>query len=102
LAVLAMLELDGDSPGLMAASAKLDELRPRVDGLLLRMAAPTVTGMVLFQLWESPEARQRNQDDPTHSEALQTSGMEALVKGSRATTFEDVELRRIAVTEAPR
>jgi hypothetical protein len=34
--------------------------------------------------------------------ALQTSGMKTLVKGSRATTFEDVELRRIAVTEAPR
>jgi hypothetical protein len=102
VAVLAMLELDGDSEALIAASAEVDQLRPRVDGLLLRMAAPTATGMVLFQLWESAEARQRNQDDPTHGEALQASGLKALIKGSRAMTFEDVELRRIAVSEAPR
>jgi hypothetical protein len=95
-----MLEIDGDSERLMAASAEVDRLRPTVDGLLLRMAAPTSTGMVLFQLWESAEARGQNQDDPAHARILETTGMRSLVEGSRARTFENAELRRVAVTEA--
>ena len=99
MAVLAMLELDGDAEQLMAASAEVDRLRPAVGGLLLRMTAPTATGIVLFQLWESAEARRHNQQDPAHGRALEASGMKSLIGDSRARTFENVELSRLASTE---
>ena len=61
------------------------------------MIARTPTGMTLFQLWESPAARQANQDNPAHTSALEESGMRAAIRGSRPTTFDDVELRIPAV-----
>jgi hypothetical protein len=97
MAILAMLEIDGDTAQLMEAAAEIDRLLPNVDGLLLRMNAPTETGMVLFQLWESAEVRQRNQDDPEHREALQASGMAALLTTTRSRTFDGAELLRVAV-----
>jgi hypothetical protein len=90
-----MLEIDGDPVRLMAASAEMDRLRPAPDGLLVRMAAPTETGMVLFQLWDSSAARSRNQEDPTHAEALAASGMKALGGAIRSRAFEGVELLRV-------
>ena len=67
MGVLAMLELDGDTESLLAAVADLGRRLGDPDGLLLRIVAPTDDGMVLFQLWESPAARQANADDPHHA-----------------------------------
>jgi hypothetical protein len=100
VAVLAMLEIDGDSTRLMAASAEIDRRLPQPNGLLVRMAAPTGSGMVLFQLWDSAAAREENQTDPKHREALEASGMTALATAMRSRTFDGVELRRVAAEAA--
>ena len=60
--------------------------------MVARIVAPTETGIVLFQLWESAEARARHADDPRHAEALEASGMRALVSGTRSRSFESAEL----------
>lgn len=96
MGVLAMLELEGDTAGLLEAGEELERLLPASEGLLLRIVAPTENGMVLFQLWESAEARQRNADNPGHTEALEASGMSALVRGSRSRAFEGAELQHLA------
>lgn len=96
MGVLAMLELEGDTAGLLEAAEELERLLPDSEGLLLRIVAPTETGMVLFQLWESADARQRNADNPGHAQALEASGMRALVRGSRSRAFEDAELQHLA------
>lgn len=95
-----MLELDGDTARLMAASADVDKRLPAPEGLLVRIAAPTDDGMVLFQLWESAEARRRNAEDPAHAEALVASGMRALIRGSRTRVFDGAALRRAASAES--
>ncbi len=61
----AMLELQGETPALMAASEELDRRLPAPEGLLARID----DGVVLFQLWESSAARQRNAEDPAQAEA---------------------------------
>ena len=94
--VLAMLELDGDAASLMAAGSALDELLGTPRGLMARIVAPTESGIVLFQLWRTPEDRQRNADDPGHREALEASGMLAAATGMRSRTFEDAELQLFA------
>jgi hypothetical protein len=94
MGVLAMLELEGDTPELMAASVEVDRLLPAPDGLLARIVAPTDDGMVLFQLWESAAARQRNADDATHAEALAASGILAAARGMRSRIFDDAVLQR--------
>ena len=91
--ILAMLELDGDTDALLAAGAELERLLPEPDGLVARMVAPTATGIVLFQLWASADARQRNADDPGHRDALAESGMFALVTGTRSRAFEHTTLQ---------
>jgi hypothetical protein len=100
MGVLAMLELQGETPDLMAASEELDRRLPAPQGLLARIVAPTDDGMVLFQLWDSGAARQRNADDPAHADALEASGMLAALRGSRSRVFDDAVLRRFAGTEA--
>lgn len=92
MGVLAMLELDGDTAALLEATARLEDLLPSPEGLRLRIVAPTDDGIVLFQLWETPEARQRNADQPGHAEALEASGMTARVRASRAHAFDDAVL----------
>ena len=92
MGVLAMLELEGDTAALLEAAERLEDLLPAPDGLQLRIVAPTEDGILLFQLWASAEARQRNADQPGHAEALEASGMTSIVRGSRARTFEDAEL----------
>jgi hypothetical protein len=93
MGVLAMLELDGDTAALLGAAEKLEDLLPAPEGLRLRIVAPTDGGIVLFQLWESAEARQHNADEPGHAEALEASGMTSIVRGSSARAFEGAELR---------
>lgn len=90
--VLAMLELEGDTDELAAAMAKLSTLLPDPDGLLVRIVAPTDAGMVLFQLWESPAARQANADAPGHRDALRDSGMLDAMRASRSRVFERAQL----------
>src|SRR5213592_4818133 len=99
MGVLAMLELQGETGDLMAAAEEIDRRLPHPDGLLARIVAPTDDGMVLFQLWESAEARQRNADDPMHAEVLVASGMRAAMRGSRSRAFDQAVLRRLAGTE---
>jgi hypothetical protein len=92
MGVLAMLELEGDTAALLEAAEELERRLPAAEGLLLRIVAPTDSGLVLFQLWESPEARARNADSPGHAEALEASGMMAAVRASHARAFEGAEL----------
>jgi len=100
MGVLAMLELQGERLELMAAAEDLERRLPQPDGLLARIVAPTDDGMVLFQLWESVQARQRNADGPAHAEALVASGMRAAVRGSRSRVFDQAALHRLDGTEA--
>jgi|SRR3954451_13152783 hypothetical protein len=94
--VLAMLELDGPTAALLFASARLEHLLGTPDGLVARVVAPTDTGVVLWQLWESAEARGRNADDPGHREALRASGLLGLITGSRSRTFDGATLQVFA------
>jgi hypothetical protein len=94
--VLAMLELDGETAALMAATEELERLLPPPEGLLVRVVAPTADGIVLFQLWKSQEARQRNAENPHHASALEASGMRGAVRGSRSRAFEDAQLEYLA------
>jgi hypothetical protein len=91
--VLAMLELDGPTDALLAAAAELERRLGAPDGLQARIVAPTATGIVLWQLWASAAARERNAQDPGHGAALRDSGMLAVVTGSRSRAFEDAELQ---------
>ena len=95
-----MLELEGETAGLLAAAEKLERRLPAPEGLLLRIVAPTDRGLVLFQLWASPEARKRHGENPGHAAALEASGMGTLVGDSRSRTFEGAELRHVAHTDA--
>src|SRR5687767_11237100 len=100
MGVLAMLELEGETRDLMTASEKLEALLPTPDGLLARIVAPTDDGMVLFQLWDSADARRLHAEDPAHAEALSSSGMRSLVRGSRSRAFGGAVLRRLTLPEA--
>jgi hypothetical protein len=91
--VLAMLELDGPTDELLAAGERLERLLAPPDGLVARMTAPTDTGIVLWQLWQTPEARARNAEDPGHAAALQASGLLSLVTGTRSRAFEGAALQ---------
>lgn len=101
MGVLAMLELEGETPELLQASEELERRLPAPEGLLARIVAPTEEGMVLFQLWESAEARQRNADNPVHAQALVESGMRARVRGSRSRIFNEAVLQHLAEGIAP-
>lgn len=96
MGVLAMLELEGDTAKLMEASEELDRRLSAPDGLVARIVAPTQDGMVLFQLWESAQARQRNAENPRHAEVLVASGMRELVRGSRSRVFDEAVLQYVA------
>ncbi len=92
MGVLAMLEIDGDPQRIAAAMAELERLLPSPVGLLARIVAPSEDGIVLFQLWESPAARQANADDPGHREALRASGMLDAMTATRSRVFADAQL----------
>ena len=94
--VLAMLELDGDTASLQAAASALEELLGTPAGLMARIVAPTETGIVLFQLWSTPEHRQRHADDPGHRDALEASGMLAAATATRSRTIDDAQLQFFA------
>ena len=91
--VLAMLELDGPTDALLAAAERLEGLLETPEGLVARIVAPTGTGVVLWQMWQSAEARGRHADDPGHDEALRASGLLDLVTGTHARAFEGAMLQ---------
>jgi hypothetical protein len=91
MAVLVILEMDGDTDALLAAAADLEERRPN-PAVLARMTAPMEGGVVVCTLWESAEARDAFQADPAHNEALQASGLHDAVTGMRSRVFDDAEL----------
>src|SRR5689334_20962169 len=92
-AVLAMLELDGPTAALLAAAERLEALLETPAGLVARMVAPTETGIVLWQLWQTAEARAANAGDPAHGEALRASGLLGLVTGTRSRAFPGAVLQ---------
>jgi hypothetical protein len=92
MGVLAMLEIDGDTQQISAATVELERLMPEPAGVLARIVAPTDDGIVLFALWESAEARQANADDPGHTDALRESGMLGAMTASRSRVFEGAQL----------
>jgi hypothetical protein len=91
--VLAMLELDGPTDALLVAAQRLDGLLETPEGLVARIVAPAETGVVLWQLWRTAEARSRHAGDPAHREALRASGLLDLVTGTRARAFEGAALQ---------
>jgi hypothetical protein len=91
--VLAILELDGETDALLAAGSDIERRLGSPAGLLARIVAPTPTGIVLMQLWASAEARERHAEDPEHREALEASGMTALVTAMRPRALDDAVLQ---------
>jgi hypothetical protein len=91
--VLAMLEFDGPTDALLAAAERLEGLLDTPEGLVARIVAPTETGVVLWQMWQTAEARARNAGDPGHDEALRASGLLDLVTGTHARAFEGAMLQ---------
>ncbi len=102
MGVLAMLELEGDTERLRGATGELDRLLGASEGLLVRITAPTDDGVVLFQLWESAEARRRHHETPGHEGALEASGLWALVRGSRSRAFDGAVLHPLGRHEEER
>ena len=74
MGVLVILEIDGATDALLAAAADLEQRRP-APGVLARMIAPAEGGAVVCTLWESAEAREHDQSQPEHGEALTASGL---------------------------
>ena len=93
MGVLVILEMDGPTDALLAAAEKLDGLLGTPDGLVARIVAPSDTGIVLWQLWQTAEARSRHADDAAHGEALRASGLLDLVTETRARAFEGAALQ---------
>jgi hypothetical protein len=91
--ILAILELDGPTDALLAAGADVERRLGTPDGLMARIVAPTATGIVLMQLWASAEARERNANDPAHRDALQASGLFALVTETRPRALDRAVLQ---------
>lgn len=92
MGVLVILEMDGSTDALLAATADLEARRP-TSAKLARVLAPTENGVVVVTFWESGEARDDYQSEPEHREALQASGLLDAAKEMRSRVFEDAELK---------
>jgi hypothetical protein len=91
MALMVILEMDGDPDALLAAAADLQARRP-TSAMTARVVAPTDGGVVVCTVWESAAARDTYQSEPAHQEALQASGIMAAVTGMRSRVFENAEL----------
>ena len=91
MAVMVILEMDGDSEALLAAAADLEARRP-TSAITARVVAPMDGGVVLCTVWESAAARDAYQSEPEHQEALEASGLLAAVTGMRSRVFENADL----------
>ena len=92
MGVLVILEMDGSTDLLLAATADL-EARRSTSAVLARVVAPTESGVVVTTFWESAAARDAYQSEPEHLEALQASGMLDAVTEMRSRVFEHAELK---------
>jgi hypothetical protein len=92
MGVLVILEMEGDTDALLAASAAMEERRP-APAALARFIAPTDSGAVVCTFWESGEARDSHQGDPAHREALQASGLLDAIKSMNSRVYEEAELK---------
>jgi hypothetical protein len=91
MGVLVVLEMDGPTDALLAATADLEARRPTA-AVLARVVAPTTSGVVVATFWESTEARDHYQSQPEHREALQASGVLDAVTDMRSRVFDAAEL----------
>lgn len=91
MAVMVILEMDGDSEALLAAGADLEARRP-TPAIMARVVAPMDGGVVVCTVWESAAARDAYQSEPEHQEALQASGLLAAITDMRSRVFDNAEL----------
>ena len=91
MGVLVVLEMDGPTDALLAATEDLEARRP-APAVLARVIAPTETGVVVSTFWESAEARDAHQSQPEHPEALQASGLLDAVTEMRSRVFDGAVL----------
>ena len=102
MSVLALVHMRGNSGRLLEASDRLAEAFGMPDGLITQVTAPTEEGIVLMQLWESDEHRQRANDDPSNRDALQASGLlRETISGSAEVCVTD-RVKFADVVAAPR
>jgi hypothetical protein len=102
MSVLALVHMRGNSGRLLEASDRLAEAFGMPDGLIAQVTAPTEEGIVLMQLWESDEHRQRANDDPSNRDALQASGLlRETISGSAEVCVTD-RVKFADVVAAPR
>ena len=96
MSVLALVHMRGNVGRLLDASDRLSETFGMPDGLIAQVTAPTEEGIVLMQLWESDEHRQRANDDPSNREALQASGLlrETISGSARGVRHRPGQVRR--------
>ena len=91
MAVMVILEMDGDPDALLAAAADLEARRP-TSAITARVVAPMDGGVILCTVWDSAAARDAYQSDPEHREALEASGLLAAITDMRSRVFENAEL----------
>lgn len=91
MGVLVVLEMDGDTDALLAATADLEARRP-TQAVKARAVAPTEGGVVVVTFWESAQAREEYQGQPEHKEALSASGVLEAMTDMRSRVYEDAEL----------
>jgi hypothetical protein len=102
MSVLALVHMRGNVGRLLDASDRLSATFGMPDGLIAQVTAPTEEGIVLMQLWESDEHRQRANDDPSNREALQASGLlRETISGSAEVCVTD-RVKFADIVAAPR
>src|SRR5438309_2188083 len=75
MSVLVLVHMRGATDRLLEASDRLADAFGMPDGLIAQVAAPTDEGIVIVQLWESDDHRQRANEDPRNRDALAASGL---------------------------
>ena len=91
MAVMVILEMDGDPDAVLAAATELEARRP-TSAIVARVVAPVESGVVVCTVWESAAARDAYQSEPEHQEALRASGLLAAVSDMRSRVYENADL----------
>jgi hypothetical protein len=92
VAVLMIVSMRGPTEDLLVASDRIVCGIGMPDGLLARVIAPTEDGIMLVNLWASEEQRRASNDDPTHQEAVQASGIAKLAEATSIARYETSHL----------
>ena len=76
MAVLAIINLDGDPDALLKMYDEMDEATGDLPttGLISHVAARTANGLTMTDIWESAEQLQAYMADPEFDSALQQAG----------------------------